>query len=66
MAKRLPCVVLIPPGEIEHHGEHSHDIDAKCFHHCETRYARQSACECDTEDILWAGVLTADTSARSL
>ncbi|RPD81278.1 hypothetical protein L226DRAFT_549908 [Lentinus tigrinus ALCF2SS1-7] len=37
VSKRLPCVVMIPPGETEHHGEHSHDLGAKCFHHCETR-----------------------------
>ncbi|KAI0774120.1 hypothetical protein C8Q74DRAFT_810377 [Fomes fomentarius] len=37
VAKRLPCVITIPVGETEHHGNHSHDASQKCFHHCETR-----------------------------
>ncbi|KAH9912631.1 uncharacterized protein BXZ73DRAFT_56103, partial [Epithele typhae] len=36
-AKRLPCVVTIPAGKEGHAGPHSHDLDPKCFHFCETQ-----------------------------
>ncbi|EMD40863.1 hypothetical protein CERSUDRAFT_121499 [Gelatoporia subvermispora B] len=36
-AKRLPCVKLIPAGEIEHSGPHLHSLDDDTFHFCEAR-----------------------------
>ncbi|KAJ7180916.1 hypothetical protein C8R46DRAFT_595271 [Mycena filopes] len=37
VAKRLPCVILIPPGDKTHPGRHSHSTDPNPFHFCETR-----------------------------
>ncbi|KAJ7509859.1 hypothetical protein B0H11DRAFT_2270198 [Mycena galericulata] len=37
VAKRLPCVFPIPPGEKQHFGPHSHSTDPSPFHFCETR-----------------------------
>ncbi|KAF7356372.1 VWFA domain-containing protein [Mycena venus] len=37
VAKRLPCVFPIPPGERAHSGPHSHSSDTTPFHFCETR-----------------------------
>ncbi|KAJ7117660.1 hypothetical protein C8R44DRAFT_791229 [Mycena epipterygia] len=37
VAKRLPCVFPIPPGEKQHSGPHSHSTDPVPFHFCETR-----------------------------
>ncbi|KAH8977863.1 hypothetical protein EDB86DRAFT_2816692 [Lactarius hatsudake] len=36
-AKRLPCVKVIEPGEVEHLGPHTHSNDEKPFHYCNTR-----------------------------
>jgi hypothetical protein len=37
VAKRLQCVVPIPPGELKHTGHHTHSTDEMPFHFCETR-----------------------------
>ncbi|KAJ6534677.1 hypothetical protein DFH09DRAFT_932195, partial [Mycena vulgaris] len=37
VAKRLPCVFLIPPGQKKHAGPHNHSTDPAPFHFCETR-----------------------------
>ncbi|KAJ7763628.1 hypothetical protein DFH07DRAFT_1059276 [Mycena maculata] len=37
VAKRLPCVFPIPPGEKQHSGPHNHSTDPTPFHFCETR-----------------------------
>ncbi|KAJ7231899.1 hypothetical protein B0H12DRAFT_204922 [Mycena haematopus] len=37
VAKRLPCVFPIPPGEKEHAGPHNHSTEPVPFHFCETR-----------------------------
>ncbi|KAJ7722957.1 hypothetical protein B0H16DRAFT_1895971 [Mycena metata] len=37
VAKRLPCVILIPPGDKTHPGAHSHSTAPNPFHFCETR-----------------------------
>ncbi|KAJ7195854.1 hypothetical protein C8J57DRAFT_534894 [Mycena rebaudengoi] len=37
VAKRLPCVFQIPPGELQHSGPHNHSTDPVPFHFCETR-----------------------------
>ena len=68
MAKRLPCVIMIPAGETEHHGEHSHDRGAKCFHHCEIRCVLQLAngLRQYTHRLLTTDARIVDTSARSL
>ncbi|KIK55622.1 hypothetical protein GYMLUDRAFT_76385 [Collybiopsis luxurians FD-317 M1] len=36
-AKRLPCVVPIPPGRLEHFGTHSHSSAKDPFHYCESK-----------------------------
>ncbi|KAI9431439.1 hypothetical protein BJY52DRAFT_1423126, partial [Lactarius psammicola] len=36
-AKRLRCVKLIEPGEIEHEGPHIHNDEEQPFHYCESR-----------------------------
>ncbi|KAI0751603.1 hypothetical protein C8Q80DRAFT_1158351 [Daedaleopsis nitida] len=36
-SKRLPCAIVIPPGELEHHGRHMHDLGPKPFHFCDMR-----------------------------
>ncbi|KAI0796932.1 hypothetical protein C8Q75DRAFT_796662 [Abortiporus biennis] len=36
-SKRLPCVIQIPPGELEHLGKHVHNTDKNTFHFCKTR-----------------------------
>ena len=36
-AKRLRCVKIIEPGEVEHLGSHIHSIEKQPFHYCETR-----------------------------
>ena len=36
-AKRLRCVKLIEPGEIEHEGSHIHSNEEQPFHFCESR-----------------------------
>ena len=38
MAKRLPCVVAILPGEVDHPGKHLHSRDKIAFHYCEMKY----------------------------
>ncbi|CAE6457353.1 unnamed protein product, partial [Rhizoctonia solani] len=35
--QRLTCVIPIPPGELQHAGEHSHTMDEKPFHYCNER-----------------------------
>ncbi|CAE7194406.1 unnamed protein product [Rhizoctonia solani] len=35
--QRLTCVIPIPPGELQHAGEHSHTTDEKAFHYCNVR-----------------------------
>ncbi|CEL64063.1 hypothetical protein RSOLAG1IB_11047 [Rhizoctonia solani AG-1 IB] len=35
--QRLTCVIPIPPGELQHIGEHSHTTDKKAFHYCNVR-----------------------------
>ncbi|CAE6410576.1 unnamed protein product [Rhizoctonia solani] len=35
--QRLTCVILIPPGELRHAGEHTHTTDEKAFHYCNIR-----------------------------
>ncbi|KAJ6620561.1 hypothetical protein B0H10DRAFT_2188402 [Mycena sp. CBHHK59/15] len=37
VAKRLPCVFPIPPGERQHSGPHNHSADPAPFHFCEER-----------------------------
>lgn len=37
VAKRLPCVIQIPEGKLEHPGDHCHSTDSTVFHFCETR-----------------------------
>jgi hypothetical protein len=37
-AKRLPCVLAIPSGQVEHQGTHRHSTDQNAAHFCETRY----------------------------
>ncbi|TFK74975.1 hypothetical protein BDN72DRAFT_832681 [Pluteus cervinus] len=39
LAKRLPCAISIPPGQLGHNGPHCHTLDPKPFHFCETRCA---------------------------
>lgn len=39
VAKRLPCVVPIPAGMVEHNGKHQHSRDKTVFHFCESKYA---------------------------
>ena len=38
VAKRLQCVMIIPPGEKSHEGVHIHSKDKNPFHFCEIRY----------------------------
>ena len=38
VAKRLPCVKTIDPGQMSHPGTHIHSKEAQIFHFCETRY----------------------------
>ncbi|KDN38013.1 hypothetical protein RSAG8_09786, partial [Rhizoctonia solani AG-8 WAC10335] len=35
--RRLSCVIPIPPGELEHDGQHTHDTDEDVFHFCDAR-----------------------------
>ncbi|KAJ7656315.1 hypothetical protein DFH06DRAFT_1091207 [Mycena polygramma] len=37
VAKRLPCVFPIPPGERQHTGPHSHSTEPAPFHFCEAK-----------------------------
>jgi hypothetical protein len=37
-AKRLPCVLAIPSGQLAHGGAHHHSADTNAPHFCETRY----------------------------
>ncbi|KAG9308631.1 hypothetical protein JVU11DRAFT_11582 [Chiua virens] len=39
VAKRLKCVQLIPPGQLEHEGSHDHSLDPSVVHYCQTRLA---------------------------
>jgi hypothetical protein len=62
--ERRPCVVVIPPGEIEHDGTpHTHDI-GQAFHYCTTTFV---ACIITrpSSDISWLGARTAATTANS-
>ncbi|KAK7676902.1 hypothetical protein QCA50_020158 [Cerrena zonata] len=36
-SRRLPCVIVIPAGLLEHQGNHLHSIDKAAFHFCESR-----------------------------
>ena len=38
VAKRLPCVVPIDPGELSHLGTHRHSMEDDVFHYCEARW----------------------------
>ncbi|KAF9220065.1 hypothetical protein BS17DRAFT_739840 [Gyrodon lividus] len=37
VSKRLKCVKVIPPGEIQHAGSHTHSLNPKVVHFCEVR-----------------------------
>ncbi|KAH9965565.1 hypothetical protein BGW80DRAFT_1345251 [Lactifluus volemus] len=37
VAKRLPCVEIIPAGHLSHKGSHTHSTEKRPFHFCETR-----------------------------
>ncbi|KAF8549818.1 hypothetical protein OG21DRAFT_542691 [Imleria badia] len=39
VAKRLKCVKLVPPGELQHEGLHDHTLDPDDFHYCQERCA---------------------------
>ncbi|KAF8549816.1 hypothetical protein OG21DRAFT_1447416 [Imleria badia] len=39
VAKRLKCVKLIPPGQLQHEGSHAHSLDPDVVHYCEERCA---------------------------
>jgi hypothetical protein len=37
VAKRLKCVKLIPPGQLQHDGLHDHSLDPDVVHYCQAR-----------------------------
>ncbi|KIK81379.1 hypothetical protein PAXRUDRAFT_808137 [Paxillus rubicundulus Ve08.2h10] len=37
VSKRLKCVKVIPPGEIQHDGPHTHSLNPKVVHFCQAR-----------------------------
>ncbi|KAI9573409.1 hypothetical protein HD554DRAFT_2055827 [Boletus coccyginus] len=37
LAKRLPCVKLVPPGQLNHEGSHDHSLDPDVVHYCQAR-----------------------------
>ena len=38
VAKRMQCVLTIPPGLLSHVGGHIHSKESQPFHFCEMRY----------------------------
>jgi len=39
VAKRLKCVKVIPPGQLQHEGRHAHSLDSNAIHYCRERCA---------------------------
>ncbi|KAF8124364.1 hypothetical protein EV363DRAFT_1227517 [Boletus edulis] len=37
VAKRLKCVKVVPPGELQHEGSHDHSLDPDTVHYCQAR-----------------------------
>ena len=39
VAKRLKCIKVIPPGQLQHEGSHDHSLDPDVVHYCQARSA---------------------------
>jgi hypothetical protein len=37
VARRLPCIIPVAAGELDHHGPHVHSKDPRAFHYCEQK-----------------------------
>jgi hypothetical protein len=44
VAKRLKCVKVIPPGQVQHEGRHAHSLDSNAIHYCRERLVYCTAC----------------------
>ena len=44
VAKRLKCVKLIPPRQLQHEGSHDHSLDLDVVHYCQARSDNSVAC----------------------